>query len=238
MSAFNGDTRLRRAAADPATDQKLPAPVLLSWKAIAEPRGLSGTNGQECEVVHGDRARRITGNRTDSIEGDSWHTVDGDQTLTIHGKHKETIVQNCYQNFVGPHIVLNQTVRNETHMGARTVIYGDFLNRDTSSGTLFYADLLMEHTNVLNFEWSDYKLEAQGLHVEVKGAHIGASGIEASACKYQASDTVYRLLDEKVVTKIDGLVSDISFVSNQLGALQHRMGVVLTPCDPNGTVLC
>lgn len=238
MSVFDNTTRVRRAVADPAKDHRLPHPAALSWEAIGSAHGLKGTKGLECDLVHGDHFRRITGNRTDVITGNARHVVDRDQIVRINGKHNETLTQACYQNIVGPHIVFNQTVRNETHMGARTLIYGDFINEDTNNGDLVWATSLFEHTNILNFEWSTNKVEAHGIHVEVKAAHVAGSLIEAQTSVSSASESVYRLLDEKIVTKIDALVSDISLVTGQLGVLQARLGVVLTPCDANGTPLC
>jgi hypothetical protein len=235
MSVFDSTTKVSRTLGNSATDDTLPGSASLSWRAINSAQALGSQNATECELLHGDHSRHITGNRTENIDSSSKHTVDGDQTIRINGKHKETIVLDCYENIIGPHVVLNQTVRNETHLGTRTLVYGAFLNKDDASGDLQYASSLFEHTNVFNFEWSSSKLEVQPLHVEVKGLHVEGELIEINGALAGGSDHEYRLLDEKVTAKLEALINNIVIARVQLGALQGRLGMVITPIDGNGT---
>jgi hypothetical protein len=117
MSAFDGEIKIARAVSDPQTDHTLPSSKSLSWKAITTPAALAGTTGAFCELVHGDKWNEIKGNHTENIAQN--------QTLKVVGKHKETLVESCYQNIIGPHIVQNNDVRNETRLNAYTKTYGD-----------------------------------------------------------------------------------------------------------------
>jgi hypothetical protein len=235
VSVFNSTTKVFRTLGSSVTDNRLPGSASLSWRAISTTRALGSQSGTECELLHGDHSRHITGNRTENIVSNSKHAVDGDQTIQVNGKHKETIVLDCYQNIIGPHVVLNQTVRNETHLGTRTLVYGAFLNKDDASGDLQYAASLFEHTNVLNFEWSTNKLEVEPLHIEVKGLHVEGELINVNGALVGGSDHVYTLLDEKVTAKLEALINNIVTARVQLGALQGRLGMVITPIDGNGT---
>lgn len=235
MSVFDSTIKIPRSVTDPGTDHALPSPASLSWQAINTAHALGSQNAADCELLHGDHCRHITGDQTENIASDAKHTVDGSQTIRIIGKHKETIVQSCLQNFIGPQIVLNQTVRNETHLGARTLVYGAFLNKDDASGDVQYAGSLFEHTNVFNFEFSNSKLEVQPLHIELKGLHVEGELIEINGPLFGGSDHVYKLLDEKVVAKLEGLINNVVVARVQLGSLQGRLGMVVTPIDGNGT---
>ncbi len=188
MSAFDASTRVKRAVADPATDRELPQPQSLSWSAITTTTALSNTAGTHCDVVHGDRSYRFAGNRTDIVTGDHKHTVDLNQTNMIVGKHKETIVEDCYQSFIGPHLVTNHTVRNETRMARCNTCYGDWWVNDDpghcetidgesycgQGGQWYYAHTYYQFARVLNHEIATLKAEAHGVHLEVAAAHAAA----------------------------------------------------------------
>jgi hypothetical protein len=166
MSAFDSATKVKRAVADPVTDHKLPHPQSLSWAAITAPTAVFGTKGTHCEVVHGDQWNELKGNHTENIAQN--------QTIKVLGKHKETLVESCYQNIVGPHIVLNNNVRNETAMGTYTKTFGDWEQQDTNSGHFMYADFLLERTYFLgNMELIEVDLTGIGVY----GQGAAASGV-------------------------------------------------------------
>lgn len=113
---FDGKTRIRRSVADPGTDRALPRPEALSWAAISTQVALSGVDGQHSEWAHGHQSEVITGSQT--------HHVAGNQTIEVGGKHKETIVEDCYQNIIGPHTITHHNALNETALGACSKVYG------------------------------------------------------------------------------------------------------------------
>lgn len=173
MSAFDGKNRIARMVVDPTTDHTLPNSKSLSWKAITTPVALSGTKGAHCELVHGDKWRELKGNHTENIGAN--------QTIKVVGDHKETLVGKVYQNIIGPHIVSNQTVRNETRMGAYSEVYGDLTRWDDANGDMLYCDTLYHHTNIFDFEYCTSKVEVTPVHLEVKAAHLALSLVEAQA---------------------------------------------------------
>jgi hypothetical protein len=188
MTVFNGITSVKRAVMDPGTDHRLQSPRSLSWAAITTPTALTGTTGDHCDIVHGDRSYRFTGSRTETITGDHKHSVGGNQTIMIGGKHKETIVQDCNQSYIGPHLVTNHTVRNETRMASCNTCYGNWWVNDNpdqcetidgeeycgQGGRWYYADTYYQFTRILNHELATSKVEAHGVHVEVGAAHAAA----------------------------------------------------------------
>ncbi len=116
MSAFDAKTRTMRTATDPGTDPTLPPPKSLSWMSIASRTALFGTEGEHCELINGDLRQKIDSNQKTHILQD--------QAIGIDGKHKETIAEDCHQNFIGPQTVTNHTVRNETALGRYTKVWG------------------------------------------------------------------------------------------------------------------
>src|SRR5580704_5982935 len=106
MSVFDGKIKTKSRTPYPHTDHKLIPSGFLSYTAINEEHALRGTKGKHCDLVHGDHWNEIEGCHNENIGQD--------QTIKVVGKHKETLVESCYQNIIGPQIVLNNNVRNET----------------------------------------------------------------------------------------------------------------------------
>lgn len=163
MGAFDGKNKIARAVADRQTDQKLPDSRSLSWKTITTPTALAGTKGVHCGLVHGDEWNEIKGHRTKNIAQN--------QTIKVVGKHKETLVESCYQNIIGPQIVLNNHVRNETRLGKFTLIYGCAQNEQSSDGESWVKPTDKACVYGVSFECDLSKVEVMGLHGEVVGVH-------------------------------------------------------------------
>jgi len=68
------------------------------------------------------------------VKGNETKNVHLDQKITVKGNHKETLVGRTYQNIIGPHIVQNNNVRNETRLAKYTEIYGDNEHAADASG--------------------------------------------------------------------------------------------------------
>ncbi len=147
MGVFDSNTKTLLAVADPGTDHLLPRSASLHWKSIANVHALAGTHGYQARLVHGERIRKVScsqkvniaRNLRTTVGRDHVLKVGGDQKIVIVGEHKETIAGRCQQSILGPHIVLNGTVRNELRLGARTLVYGGHEVTDTNSGNFVTA---------------------------------------------------------------------------------------------------
>jgi len=130
MSAFDALTKIKQAVTHPKTDHLLPKSRSLAFKTITDKAALQGTKGQHCELTHGDHWKELKGNEVSNVRLD--------QKITIKGNHKETLVGRCYQNIIGPHIVQNNNVRNETRLGKYTEIYGCNEEQKDQDGDISY----------------------------------------------------------------------------------------------------
>src|SRR5215472_14467182 len=142
MRVFDATTKVKTAVSDPLTDHKLLHPKSLSWGAITSPSAVAGTNGAHCDLVHGDQWHEIKGNHKQNIQQN--------QTIKVVGKHKETLVDSCYQNIIGPHIVLNNDVRNETRLGVFTKTSGFYWHTEPGYGEVSQMD--MNFSNIIGFQ--------------------------------------------------------------------------------------
>ena len=213
MGVFDTATRVKRIVEDPRTDHKLPHPASLSWEAISGPTALPDTTGVHCELVHGDRSYQINGNHTESVTASQKHTVGGNQTMQVGGNHKETIVGTCSQSIIGPHLVVNHAVRNETALAAYTKTFGDFEQHDDNSGHFMYADALLERTYFLgNIELIE--MDLAGIGVYAQGA--SASGVALADIEWK---TIH--MEEHVVHHEEhAFTSDFHLVKAEVKAVE------------------
>jgi hypothetical protein len=238
MGIFDNTTKVKRAVSDPATDQTLPHPKSLSWSDITNSTAVAGVLGAHCSLVHGDRSQETHGNGFDQIDGHHDLTVGGDQTVKVGGKHKETILQDCFQNIIGPHVVSNQTVRTETRMGAFAETFGEFDHYDDHDGSIYYAATLNEIVYVFNFEYQTMKMELEPLHIELKGAHPVQTGIEVAGSVLDVAEHGDQISSGLVAQRITQAESQIRGMTTNLGAVKAKLKFTCTPLDPNGTPLC
>ena len=102
MGVFDGQTKTRRAVADPITDKALPPAGSLPWGAITSPTALPGTSGVDAWLVHGDQWHEITGSLTENFAGNVKtritqnhnHRVLADQDLHTVGNVTQTTIGN------------------------------------------------------------------------------------------------------------------------------------------------
>jgi hypothetical protein len=183
MGVFDGTIKVKRVVPDPATDHKLSHSGSLSFESITKDTALAGTKGRHCDLVHGDHWHEVRGSEKS--------TIFSDQTITVRGNHKETLVGNCYQNIIGPHIVQNNTVRNETRLGKFHLVYGD--NEQTSDNSSDYSVVAnsMSFIFLFNLECDAIaKIEFAMVHVETKVLHFTGDLYDIQAvteCAIQAA---------------------------------------------------
>ena len=137
MSVFDGQIKTKLAVADPRTDHTLPNSRSLSFKGITGVTALEGTKGQHCNLVHGEHWHEVRGTEINNIKLDQVSTITRDHTIKVCRNHKETLVGKCYQNMIGPHIVQNNNVRNETRLAKWHLTYGDNEQSQDSSSNFW-----------------------------------------------------------------------------------------------------
>lgn len=236
MSAFSGITKVSRKVSDPGTDRELPEPAGLSWTRITDQTALADTKGVHCELIHGNSWEQTNGRKSSHITADQQFTVSGDQTIVIKGNHRETIVQDCYQNIIGPHVVTNHTVRNETRMGSSTTTYGVLTRQDSHDGKMYYADSLYELALDWNFEISVSKLTVQVLHTEVKAIHIYGSLLDALGPVIDVKERIITAREKATITRLYALTTEIDNLKADINGVKTELAAgYLMPIDANGT---
>ena len=187
MKVFEGRSKITRAIPDPRLDQTLPHQRSLSWGGITGPQGLSRTTGADCELVHGTHWYEVSGTLTEQIAVDQaslvdrheTHEIGVDQTVLVGGNHKETVRALCQQSILGPHIVFNLSVRNETRLGASTETHGDFETANTSAGkTITGADHHESYGSAYQRHGTDIQLF--GLSFSLIGMQLSVTGASLS----------------------------------------------------------
>ncbi len=235
MTPFNSSTRISRAIKDPGTDCKLPSVQSLSWKSIATSTALKTTKGVYSELLHGNRCQQTNGNHTEIITGNQRHTVEGNQTISVGGNHKETIVEHCSQSIIGPHLVTNHTVRNETRMGSCSTIYGLLTIYDhVHDGRFFYADTYYRSADVMSFELDSVgKAELHGVHVEFAPVHVEVKAFKAEADLLDFSGAIFEEATPvtssemtAVKSRVHGMTNTISLDHLKLGAVKQDFHLV------------
>jgi hypothetical protein len=174
MSAFDAMTKIKRMTSDPLTDHTLPNSRSLAWAHITTPAAVAGTLGFHCDLVHG--------NYWHDIRGDHDLRVTADQTIKVMGKHKETLVESCYQNIVGPHIVQNHNPRNETRMAKFHLVYGEHEQSSDNLNDFSVVANTGQFVFLFNLECDAVaKMEFAGVHVETKILHLTADMYDIQA---------------------------------------------------------
>jgi hypothetical protein len=240
MSVFDSVVRVQTPSENTANDSRLPHPSSLFWADIAGPAALAGTAGADCELVHGDRFQQTNGHHVEEITGGQKHTVAGDQTLVIGGKQKETITGYCYQNIIGPQLVTNHSVRNETRMARATLVYGDFFVDDNpppegagGGGRWYYADYFLTNTVILNHEIDTTKVDLHTAHVEAAvllHAEAKAVHTEFGFVNFQTAANKEDIAATK--DEVDGLNSAVSAMNTEVKAINTDLAALNQSFEP------
>ncbi len=240
MGVFDAKTKTKLAVPDPITDHALPNSKSLSFKAITQPAALAGTKGQQCNLVHGDRWHEVRGSEIENVIVDQKSTISRHQTILVKGNHKETFVGKCYQNIIGPHTVLNNTVRNETRLGTFTKVYGENWTHEHSWGNVSQMDQNYQNIWVLQMANTTMNIESQGLHLEgvlvhgeVVGVHGEAMGLHAEVTLIHFQNDIINADDKAMDLRLKDIETDlhsaelhIKLAESSTELLKVRIGVM------------
>jgi hypothetical protein len=131
VAVFTSKSIILRAVPDPITDDTLPSPGALNWKAITTPAALAGTVGVDVKLVHGDYWSTIQGNMTLMVGGNLMTTVSKNQIwtvmtnsiLTIMGTYIKTVIGTHVESYLASHIQLHLASSIYLFVGAHTEVH-------------------------------------------------------------------------------------------------------------------
>lgn len=108
------------AEVDRQGDHKTPIMPSLDMKNMSSPTALSGCNGFDVALIHGDQWQQLDGDRTTNISG-SWTTnISTNETWTIDKNLNYTVNGNTVDNRIGQHHQTNTNPRFDHFIHTRT----------------------------------------------------------------------------------------------------------------------
>ncbi len=238
MGVFDGAVKVARKVKDPATDKQLPSPGALSYGGIKSPIGLAGCNGADAQIVHGDRWLESLGKHTEHVLGEAKINSDSNQTIMVAGDQTETICGTANETIIGPHLIANMNVFNETRLGAHTQVHGELEMLNDEDGKIHYG--VRQYTLYgITFEFEAFHFECGLNHVEIKGNHPYASFLDANATLFKFETNALNAEEDVSKNDIDALKSDIQALQGRLGALEGNAHGCIASAgpDPNPTPL-
>jgi hypothetical protein len=236
MSVFDGKPKVERKVKDPGTDPSLPLGGALSYDAVKSSTGLAGCDGADAQLIHGDRWSEILGKNTQHIANDSKITMDANHSIQVGEHQKETICGTSTETIIGPHIITNMNVYNETRLGAHTQVHGELELFDDEDGRIHYG--IRQYTLYdFTFEVEAVHTEYADFHLEAKGTHAYASGIEAQATLFQFETKPLNVEEGVTQANIKALKGDIAGLQGKLGTLESKAVILAIHLgmDPNPT---
>jgi hypothetical protein len=239
MAVFGGNAKITRAVNDPGTDDTLPSPGALSWGGITSASGVAGTTGAEAKLVHGDRWQQIDGAFTESVGADLKTTVMGGKTVTVTQDHNETVMGNTLQTMIGPQIVTNMNVRNETRAVTHLHTHGDNFFQYGPDNAFHYCETNMGAW-IFMFETEVEHTEVALHHLEFKiVGHNYFSGIETAVSAIKSENEPMSLKAALLALHLMTAKADVKALEAKVGVLQPNI-VACAPMagvDPNPTPL-
>jgi hypothetical protein len=228
MSVFDGKIKTKSRTPYPHTDHKLIPSGFLSYTAINEEHALRGTKGKHCDLVHGDHWNEIEGCHNENIGQD--------QTIKVVGKHKETLVESCYQNIIGPQIVLNNNVRNETRLNKFTLVYGSNCMCQTSDGDQNVKPTDYSVITVADFEYDTLKLEIVTVHAEIVGAHGEVVACHAEAKLFHAETNAIHFASDGFSNQDRAAEAEMKLVKDSISANRFSTELIFSDLCEIGAI--
>lgn len=243
-AVFDGKTKVGRAVADPGIDDMLPNPGSLVFGAITTPAAVAGTIGAHSMLIHGDRWQQIDGNFTElltgnlvsTVTGNQTHSVTGGQTITVGQDHTETIMGNTLQTMIGPQIVSNMDVRNETRAITHLHTHGDNFFQYGPDNQFHYCETNMG-------AWI-FLFEAEAEHSEVAHHHLEGKVVHNYFAAFDTSTCAVRMQNQAVNEQVTCSKGYVDLIKNHVRALETKVGVLqakgvacapMAGVDPNPT---
>jgi hypothetical protein len=145
----------------------------------------------------------------------------------VTGKHKETLVESCYQNIIGPHIVLNNNVRNETRLGVFTKTYGENWIQQHSWGNVSQMD--QNYLNIVQIQCANTStdFESFGVQIEGCGVHGELIAVHGEVQGFHAEENLIHFSDDALFSNQDKLLDNrFKGVDNKIKGVSERVAGV------------
>ncbi len=189
---FTGEKKTANSSFDSSLDHKTPVLGSLNLSAMPSLTALSGTQGIDVKLVHGDRWQQIEGNETDFILQNQERTIHGDEKRMLLGSLDTTVIgrtkddrfdlflQNFYEastfNYFH-HRLENHTAEEQEQQPTahREVIQQEEKKKESHFETILHKE------EIVGFSagFTATKIEGLGIATEGFGAKAGMGGIEA-----------------------------------------------------------
>ncbi|HLH02850.1 MAG TPA: hypothetical protein VKX25_08770 [Bryobacteraceae bacterium] len=224
MSVFQGNVHTPTASNGISRDSATPKLGALNLGAMTSVTAVSGTNGVDSKLIHGDRWQEIQGNQTENIKNDlkthilqnqQWtiednldFKVNGETTDNRIGEVKEYYHSGSRFEYIGEHTDLHHEQDhqiNPTHTFDILNVEGEYKNIDfaVKASSIEAKGIVLDATVA--------KAEAWGAGAEAWGAQVGAGGFANEAV---ALDVKEKAAEEEM----KGVHNDIAALNAQIGA--------------------
>lgn len=224
MAVFSSNVLTATGANGITGDGTPPNLGSLNAQAMTSPSAVSGTNGIDSKLIHGDRWQEIQGNQTENIKNDlkthikqneTW-IIDDNLDFTVTGETKDNRVGEVNEyyhsgskfEYFGEHTDLHHEQDhqiNPTHTFDILNVEGEYKNIDLA----IKASVIEAKGMVLDATVA--KAEAWGAGAEAWGAQVGAGGF--------ANEAVALNVKEKAAdVDLKGIHDDITALNAQIGA--------------------
>ncbi len=124
---------------------------------------------------------------------------------------------NVYQNIIGPHIVQNNAVRNETRLGAYSKTHGSFDVMDDHDKHFVYSAILMERCYVFDFEYYTSKIEIDLLLAQAMVMALTFGVTQATVGVFMNSWDGVHLSTKFMLQELKNAYSDVAAWASHVG---------------------
>ena len=221
MSVFDNTIRVKRRVPDPATDKTLSGSGALAYSSMTSVSGLAGCTGIDAQLIHGDRWTQVDKNHTEQISVNAKLTIGGNQTIMVGANQTETIGGTCNETIIGPHIIANMNVYNETRIGAHIQTHGGIEWVHDKENEWHYGGLQWTFYSIMH-EIEIEHLELAAGHNEVKGQHNYFSVNDNSAVLFQFQTKALNAEADGMDAAIKGVQGDVKALQGKVGALEAK----------------
>lgn len=221
MGVFDKSTKTGRKVKDPGTDNGLPAGGALNYGAVPSATAVSGCTGIDAQLIHADKWVQIDANHTEKITGNVLEKIGINQKIMVGGDQTETISGTCNETIIGPHIISNLNVFNETRIGAHIQHHGGIQWVHDKEDEWHYGGLQWTFYSIMHEIEIDH-LELAAGHNEVKGQHNYFSVNDNSAVLFKFETKALNAEADGADANVKGAQGDVKGMEGKAGALEAK----------------
>lgn len=204
-ATFAGSPKTVNGSFDPSSDHVTPKLGLLNLKGMPDTSALSGTNGTETKVIHGNVDFLVEKNMKLHVEQSFTELIDQHHNNTVTGNKTQSVVGVTNQTFTGHHEQTNIATRTDHFIHQRTELHSqpELVHQPTAT---------CEHVNEKNED--SYKLvETRKEFIEIADVAFDINAIMDLATKNREMTLCY------VSAEGQAFKHEIHGIRNELGAM-------------------